>query len=165
MAKRDGFLAEIKNEAKGTLRYLECVPNDKLTWKPHEKSMDMGALVKHVAEMPDYIYYTLADDELDFAKTPYDASPLVSKEVAIENFKNGLEKALSILNEISDEDLMKPWTMRNGDDVYFTMPKIAVLRTFCLNHLYHHRGQLSVYLRLNDIALPAILGPSADEQV
>lgn len=163
MGKSAAYIAELEHEAIGTLKYLECVPNDKLTWKPHEKSMDMGTLTKHVAEMPHYIYLTLAKDELDFAKEPYDFSPLASNEAAIQEFKKGYDAAMEILKTTSDEQLMQPWTMRNGADIYFTMPRIAVLRTFCMNHLYHHRGQLSVYLRLNDIKLPGIIGPSADE--
>lgn len=163
MGKSAIYIAELEREAVGTLKYLESVPNDKLTWKPHEKSMDMGALVKHIAEMPHFIYLTLSKDELDFAKEPYDFAPLESKEKAIADFNKGLVEAIEILKTTSDEELMKPWSMRNGDDIYFTMPKIAVLRTFCMTHLYHHRGQLSVYLRLNDVSLPGIIGPSADE--
>ena len=163
MATVKGFLAELKQESASTKKILERVPLDKTTWKPHEKSMDMGTLTKHVAEMPHYIYLTLAKDELDFAKEPYDFSPLASNEAAIQEFKKGYDAAMEILKTTSDEQLMQPWTMRNGADIYFTMPRIAVLRTFCMNHLYHHRGQLSVYLRLNDIKLPGIIGPSADE--
>ncbi len=157
------FLAELDNEAKVTRSVLERVPADKFDWQPHEKSMTMGRLAVHVAEMFGWTKETCKSDVLDFAGmdfTPFE--PKTSEEL-LAFFDDHISKAKEILAETSDETFMTDWTMRNGEQVYFTMPKVAVMRTFVMNHIIHHRGQLSVYLRLNDIPVPSIYGPSADE--
>ena len=157
------FLGEIENEAKVTRSVLERVPADKFDYKPHEKSMTFGRLASHIAEMWGWTEATCKQDVLDFATmeyTPYD--PKTTDDL-LAFFDQHIAKAKAVLAETSDETLMTDWTMRNGDQVYFTMPKVAVMRTFVLNHIIHHRGQLSVYLRLNDIPVPSIYGPSADE--
>lgn len=157
------FLAELDNEAKVTRAVLERVPADKFDWKPHEKSMTFGRLAVHVAEMFGWTKDTLTSDVLDFAGetwTPYEPS---STADLLEFFDKQIAAAKEVLANTSDETFMTDWTMRNGEQVYFTMPKVAVMRTFVMNHIIHHRGQLSVYLRLNDIPVPSIYGPSADE--
>ena len=157
------FLGELENEAKVTRQVLERVPAEKFDWKPHEKSMTMGRLAVHVAEMFGWTKETLKSDVLDFASmdfTPFE--PKTSEEL-LAFFDDHIAKAKIILTETPDETFFTDWTMRNGDQVYFTMPKVAVMRTFVMNHIIHHRGQLSVYLRLNDIPVPSIYGPSADE--
>lgn len=157
------FLEELENEAKITRQCLERVPMDKLDWKPHEKSMPMGRLAVHCAEMFGWTKETLTQDTLDFATadmTPFE--PKTTDEL-MAFFDDHISKARTILGETADDTFMTDWTMRNGEQVYFTMPKVAVMRTFVLNHIVHHRGQLSVYLRLNDIPVPSIYGPSADE--
>lgn len=157
------FLAEMENEAKTARACLERVPVDKFDWKPHEKSMTMGRLASHVAEMFGWTKETLTQDVLDFAAgdfTPFE--PKTSEEL-LKFFDDHVATAKDVLNKTTDETFMTPWTMRNGEQVYFTMPKVAVMRTFVMNHIVHHRGQLSVYLRLNDIPVPSIYGPSADE--
>jgi len=157
------FLAELDNEAKVTRECLSRVPLDKSDWKPHEKSMPMGRLAVHCAEMFGWTKETLTQDVLDFATadmTPFE--PKTTEEL-LAFFDDHIEKAKEILGHTSDETFLTDWTMRNGEQVYFTMPKVAVMRTFVLNHIIHHRGQLSVYLRLNDIPVPSIYGPSADE--
>lgn len=157
------FLGELENEARVTRTVLERVPADKFDWKPHEKSMTMGRLAVHCAEMFGWTKETLKQDELDFAKMenkPFE--PKTTQEL-LAYFDDLIAKAKIVLNETSDETFMTDWTMRNGDQVYMTMPKVAVMRTFVMNHIVHHRGQLSVYLRLNDIPVPSIYGPSADE--
>lgn len=157
------FLAELDNEAKTTRACLERVPLDKSDWKPHEKSMSMGRLAVHCAEMFGWTKETLTQDELDFATmdmTPFEPR---NTEELLAFFDKHIEKAKEILGSTSDETMFTDWTMRNGEQVYMTMPKVAVMRTFVLNHIIHHRGQLSVYLRLNDIPVPSIYGPSADE--
>ncbi len=157
------FLAELDNEAKVTRSVLERVPADKFDWQPHEKSMTMGRLAVHVAEMFGWTKETLKSDVLDFSTmdmTPFE--PRTTDEL-LTFFDDQIANAKAILAETSDETFMTDWTMRNGETVYFTMPKVAVMRTFVMNHIIHHRGQLSVYLRLNDIPVPSIYGPSADE--
>ncbi len=157
------FLAELDNEAKTTRACLERVPMDKYDWKPHEKSMTFGRLAVHCAEMFGWTKETLTQDGLDFATadmTPFE--PKTTEEL-LAFFDDHIAKAKTILGETSDETFLTDWTMRNGEQIYMTMPKVAVMRSFVMNHIVHHRGQLTVYLRLNDIPVPPIYGPSADE--
>ena len=157
------FLAEMDNEAKVTRSCLERVPADKFDWKPHEKSMTMGRLAVHCAEMFGWTKETLKSDVLDFATADFKPFEPKSTEELLAFFDEHIALAKQILSETSDETFFTDWTMRNGEQVYFTMPKVAVMRSFVMNHIIHHRGQLSVYLRLNDIPVPSIYGPSADE--
>ena len=157
------FLAELDNEAKVTRSVLERVPADKFDWKPHDKSMTFGRLASHVAEMFGWTGSTLTSDSLDFATMEYTPFEPKSTEELLAFFDEHIAKAKATLGETSDETFMTNWTMRNGEQEYFTMPKVAVMRSFVMNHIIHHRGQLSVYLRLNDIPVPSIYGPSADE--
>jgi len=157
------FLAELENEAKVTRTCLERVPADKFDWKPHEKSMAFGRLASHIAEMFGWTKETLTKDVLDFATMDYKPFEPASTEELLAFFDERIADAKSTLASTSDEQFMTDWTMRNGEQVYFTMPKVAVMRSFVMNHIVHHRGQLSVYLRLNDIPVPSIYGPSADE--
>ena len=157
------FLNELENEAKVTRHVLERVPADKFDWKPHEKSMTMGRLAVHCAEMFGWTKETLKSDVLDFATMDFTPFEPKSSEELLAFFDDHIAKAKIILAETPDETFLTDWTMRNGEQVYFTMPKVAVMRTFVMNHIVHHRGQLSVYLRLNDIPVPSIYGPSADE--
>ena len=157
------FLAELENEAKVTRTVLERVPADKFGWKPHEKSMAFGQLAVHVAEMFGWTKETLKGDVLDFATMDYKQFEPGSTDELLAYFDELIAKSKAVIAETSDETFMTNWTMRNGEQVYFTMPKVAVMRSFVMNHIIHHRGQLSVYLRLNDIPVPQIYGPSADE--
>ncbi|MCC6865791.1 MAG: DinB family protein [Ignavibacteria bacterium] len=163
MAIKDAFLAELKQEAESTRKLLERVPMDKPDWAPHAKSMKLGNLANHVAELPGWTMVTLDHDELDFAKWEY--KPVIPKttEELVKNFDEQVSKAVECLNRTTDDIFMQNWTMRMGDKIFFTLPKAAVLRTFTFNHSYHHRAQLGVYLRLLDIPLPGIYGPTADE--
>lgn len=157
------FLAELDNEAKVTRSCLERVPADKFNWKPHEKSMTMSRLATHVAEMFGWTKVTLQQDTLDFAAFDYKPFEPKTTDELLSFFDDHIANAKQILSETPDETFFTDWTMRNGEQVYFTMPKVAVMRSFVMNHIIHHRGQLSVYLRLNDIPVPSIYGPSADE--
>ena len=157
------FLSELENEIKTTRTILERVPADKFAYQPHEKSMTFSRLAVHVAEMFGWITMTMKTDVLDFAENSWDAYEPKTTEELLGFFDKTVAEAKEVLENCTDENFMEDWTMKNGETVYFTMPKIAVLRTWCFNHIYHHRGQLSVYLRLNDIAVPSIYGPSADE--
>jgi uncharacterized damage-inducible protein DinB len=157
------FLAELDNEAKVTRSVLERIPADKFGWQPHDKSMAFGRLASHVAEMFGWTKDTLKSDVLDFATMDYKPFEPQTTEELLAFFDEHIANAKATLAETSDETFMTDWTMRNGEQVYFTMPKVAVMRSFVMNHIIHHRGQLSVYLRLNDIPVPSIYGPSADE--
>lgn len=158
-----GFLGEIQHEAATTRTVLERVTEDKFDYKPHEKSMSFGRLATHVAEMFSWIKTTFEVDVLDFSEGDYAPFEPKSNAELLDYFDKCVAEATEALTNAADETFFKEWTMRNGETVYFTMPKIQVLRSFCLNHIIHHRGQLSVYLRLNDIPVPQIYGPSADE--
>ena len=157
------IIAELQHESAVTRTVLERVPSEKFGWTPHEKSMSFGKLACHIAEMYLWFDSTLNDTELDFAKFDYKPFEAETTEQLLEFFDANVQAAIGHLQNASDEDLMVNWAMRNGEEVYFSMPRIQVVRAFMLNHIVHHRGQLSVYLRLNDIPVPSIYGPSADE--
>ena len=158
-----GLIGELSQEAATTRKILERIPAEKFDYKPHEKSMTMVRLATHVAEMIDWVNETCTKDELDFAAMDY--KPFEPKTTAelVEFHDKLVVSALETLKNTSDEDMHKAWSLKNGETTYFTMTKIATIRTMCFNHIWHHRGQLSVYLRLNDIPVPSIYGPSADE--
>lgn len=126
--------------------------------------MPIGRLATHIAELPSWVSMTLHTDELDWAKTEYKPTVVKTREELVALLDKNVDQAVKDLENATDEDFVKPWTMRNGEHVFFQLPKAAIIRTFAMNHLVHHRGQLSVYLRLNDIPLPGIYGPTADEQ-
>ncbi len=157
------FIAELQHEAATTRQCLERIPAEKFDWKPHEKSMTFGRLASHIAEMFGWTPATLTQPELDFAKFDYTPFDPKTTEELVEFLDKNVNEAIETLRNTPDDVFLENWTMRNGETVYFTMPKIGVMRSFVGNHIVHHRGQLSVYLRLNDIAVPAIYGPSADE--
>lgn len=155
--------AELQQEAKTTRRILERVPEASFGWKPHEKSMTLGRLAAHVAELPELILPALGQDELDFASG--DFKPFVPQTTAelLEKFDRNIAAAAEALQQQPDERMGEKWRLRSGDHVLFEMPREMVVRFVGLNHVIHHRGQLSVYLRLLDVPLPSIYGPSADE--
>jgi uncharacterized damage-inducible protein DinB len=160
------LLPEFDHEMATTRRTLERVPADKLGWKPHEKSMTLGRLATHIAEMPGWAMPTLNRESLDLA--PPGAPPYqpVSKDTVadiVAYFDENVAAARAAIAAASDESLMQSWSLLMGGNAVFTMPRIAVLRSMIVNHVIHHRGQLSVYLRLNDAPVPSIYGPSADE--
>ena len=164
MALNEPIIAEMEHESAATRKALERVPEDKFSWKPHEKSMTLGALASHVAEIATWTGPTINQDELDFAKAEY--KPFVPKTTAelVEFYDKNQAEALKILKEnATDENLMGMWSLKNGETTYMTMPRIGVMRGFVLSHLIHHRAQLGVYLRMLDIPLPSTYGPSADE--
>lgn len=159
----NALIAELEQEAKVTRSVLERIPADKFDWKPHDKSMTFGRLASHVAEMFGWTPATLQHAELDFSKMDYKPFEPKTTSELVEFLDKHVAEAVETLRNSTDETFMENWTMRNGEQVYFTMPKAAVMRSFVMNHIVHHRGQLSVYLRLNDIPVPSIYGPSADE--
>lgn len=164
MAINQAFLGELDHEAKTTRRVLERVPTEKFGWKPHEKSMTMGELAAHIADLFSWYVVTLDQDELDFAKGYKNPSPATTEEL-LALFDENISAAKACLSKSeTDERFRQNWTLRNSEHVFFTLPRAAVLRTMVGNHIVHHRGQLSLYLRLNDIPVPSIYGPSADEK-
>jgi uncharacterized damage-inducible protein DinB len=163
MSIAQALLAEFDVEMANTHRTLARLPEDKLEWTPDPKSMTMARLAAHVAEMPGWAAMALSTDELDFAKGGYVPAEANSREQVLEILKKNVKAARAAIAAASDADFLKPWTLRSGDQVFFTMPKIAAIRGMVMNHTIHHRGQLTVYYRLTGVPVPALYGPSADE--
>lgn len=157
------LLPEFKQESASTKKMLEKVPEDKFDWMPHNKSMSLGKLAAHVANIPNWMILVLTTDEFDFATAGYKEDSAKTQQELVAVFDNNYRQALQNLEHASDETLRGSWTFRSGDHVIFTLPRIAAIRTLAMNHLLHHRGQLSVYLRLLDVPVPGMYGPSADE--
>lgn len=160
----EALLAEFQQEAAGTRKILSLVPFDKLDYKPHEKSMALGRLATHVAEIAGWWQECLVHDELDFSKGDFTPKTFTHVDELLAYFDDLVQKSSHIISQSTPENFIKPWTMRNGEMIYFTLPKAEVVRTWCLNHWFHHRAQLGVYLRLLDIPIPGLYGPSADDQ-
>jgi uncharacterized damage-inducible protein DinB len=156
------LLPEFDQEIKSTRKLLECVPDGKFDYKPHEKSMSLGQLAAHVAQIPEYTVSTIKLERLDFTGQEKPFAPATCKEL-LEAFDKSAAEGRALLANASDEDLAKIWTLTYMGKEVFSMPRAAVLRNMCFNHLYHHRGQLGVYLRMNNVAIPGMYGPSADE--
>jgi len=166
MALRDALLPEFEYEMTTTRKTLERVPEDKLTWKPHETSMPMGRLAGHIAEMAGFVASTFQGDSFDFAPPgapPTQPTVMTSRKQLLEIFDKNVASAKAAISKASDEELYKTWTLMNGGKTFFAMPRIQVLRSMILNHVIHHRGQLSVYLRMNQVPGPSIYGPCGDE--
>ena len=156
--------AELEQEASNSRKMLSKLPAEHFTWKPHEKSFALGHLAAHVAELPTWVGLTVKADELDFATMNYKTPVVSTSEELMKLFEENLSKAKEDLQGITDETMMKNWSLRNKDHIFFTMPKMAVVRSMVLNHIIHHRAQLGVYLRLLNIAVPGMYGPTADEK-
>ena len=156
------LLMELEQESATTRRLLERLPEDKLGWKPHEKSMTLGQLAMHVATIPSAIASVLAGDSFDVSVSmmPPEAG---SRAQVIGAFEKSQAEAVETLGEFDDAALAKMWAAKKGGRTLMALPRGAVIRFILLNHLVHHRGQLSVYLRLLAVPVPSIYGPSADE--
>lgn len=162
----DALTPEFEHEIAITRSLLERIPDDKADWKPHPKSMSMGQLAIHIVNLTRWAEYTLKETEFDVS--PVGGAPLVEKKWtsradALAELDAGAAEARNAIAASSDGEMMVPWCLKAAGQTIFTMPRAAVLRSFVLSHIIHHRGQLSVYLRLNDVAVPPIYGPSADE--
>ena len=155
------LVQEFESEAKTTRRVLERVPSDKLTWTPHAKSMSLGRLAMHLATAPGAISGWPLADQFEFKGDPAPV-PTCTDDI-ISAHDSGVERVKENLQKIGDAGLGASWTGSAGGKTLMTMPKAALLRALLMNHTYHHRGQLSVYLRLLDVPVPPIYGPSADE--
>lgn len=156
--------SELKGEATATRKMLERFPAGQTDWSPHEKSMTIGKLANHISDVAGWVKIIVNQEELDFAVSGYEIPEFDTGAKLTGHFDLQVETALEVLQNVSDEDLLKTWRLRNGDEIFFEMPRIAVLRGMVMNHLIHHRGQYSVYLRLKDVPLPSVYGPTADEQ-
>ena len=168
MQIRDALLPEFDRESANTRKVLERVPMDKADWRPHPKSWDMATLADHLQGILQWGVVTLTSDSFDVASPEaekYRPDPARTTEELLARFDKGRAAARAALAAADNEHLMKPWALVNGGQTIFSMPRVAALRAFVLNHSVHHRGQLCVYLRLNDVPVPALYGPSADEQV
>ncbi len=166
MAVRDMLLPEFDQEMSTTRGMLERVPEDKPEWKPHAKSMTLARLAGHVSEMPMWATMTLTQDSIDLHPPggPSQApAVMTSREELLEAFDANVRVAREALSAAQDPDFMKPWSLLSGGKTLFTLPRMAVLRSFVFSHTVHHRAQLGVYLRMNDIPLPQSYGPTADE--
>jgi uncharacterized damage-inducible protein DinB len=167
MALRDSILPEFDHEMAVTRKTLERVPEDKPDWKPHDKSMTMGRLAGHVAELPGFVTMCLQQDSFNVRPAGGGPSrqPLVmtSRKQLLDDFDKNVAGLRNTLSTASDETLLQSWSLFAGDKAIFTAPRIGVVRSFCLNHVIHHRAQLGVYLRLNNVPVPSVYGPSADE--
>jgi uncharacterized damage-inducible protein DinB len=166
MALSEALLPEFDQEMANTRKTLERVPDGKFDWKPHPKSGTMGWLAGHVASIPEWMELTIEKDSLDMAPNGVQMQPPPlpkTRKELLEQFDKHVAKSRKALAGASDSHLLKEWSFLNNGKVLFAMPRIVCLRTWVMNHIIHHRAQLGVYLRLNNIPVPAIYGPSADE--
>ena len=160
----DALLPEFDHEMTVTRKLLERVPEDKLAWKPHPKSMALGQLAQHVATIPMWGAMTLNRTELDLGGSQQ-LAPITSRAGLLSFFDQNVANARAALTGKGDGEMMAAWALKRDGQTIFSMPKAGVWRGFVLSHLIHHRGQLSVYLRINDVLIPSMYGPSADEGV
>jgi uncharacterized damage-inducible protein DinB len=156
------IVQELEQEAQATRRVLERVPEERLGWKPHPKSMTLGQLAMHIANLPGAIA-EISRRSFD-VRTPIPRPEATSTAEVLAAFDDSMARAMSILSGMSDSELAAPWRMMNGDRELWSIPRAAFLRSVMLNHWYHHRGQLTVYLRQTGVPLPAVYGDSADER-
>ena len=167
MRLSETLVPELDQEMATTRRLLERVPDDHTGWKPHDKSMSLGRLATHLAELPNFVNTILGGAELDIAARMAGYTPKIlgTHQEILDLFDSNVGSARAAIESSDNEALMQPWTLRRGENVVFTLPRVAVLRVMVFSHIIHHRGQLSVYLRLQDVPVPSIYGPSADEAV
>jgi len=158
----DAMLPEFDHEMSVTRKLLERVPEDKADWKPHAKSMSLGQLAQHVATLPQWGSMTLKQQEFDLGANPPN-EPIRTRAELLSTFDRLVADTRGALAGKTDAELMAPWALKKDGHTIFQMPKASVWRSFVISHLVHHRGQLSVYLRLHDVPVPSIYGPSADE--
>ena len=165
MAISDALLPEFDHEMANTRKTLERIPDEKLGWKPHEKSSGLADLGTHLSNLPSWAVLAVNQDVFDMAPEGKEIRVPAAKSRAemIETFDKNVTEARAAIAGASDEHLFKPWTLLSGGAAVLSLPRVAILRSFVMNHIIHHRAQLGVYLRLNDIPVPSIYGPSADE--
>lgn len=162
MSISQSLLPEFDQEMRVTRRYFERLPEDQFGWRPHEKSMTLGHLATHLAQIPGWFVPTLLQDELDM--TGFKPELETTNAALLAKFDANVAAARAAIEGKDDAGWMAAWSLKGDGHTYFTMPKVVVARSFCMNHLIHHRAQLGVYLRLLGAPVPSTYGPSADEQ-
>jgi uncharacterized damage-inducible protein DinB len=162
MPLNQALLPEFDHEMANTRKSLERIPDNKFDWKPHQKSMTLGGLAGHLATINGWVDAIIGQDSFDVANSP-PTPKFKNRQEVLDAFDKGTVSARKAISAASDEQFMKSWSLLSKGQPIFTLPRIGVVRSFILNHGIHHRAQLGVYLRLNDIAVPSIYGPSADE--
>ena len=166
MKYAETILPEFDQEMASTRKVLERIPEDKFDWKAHPKSHTIGWNANHVADLPNWLVVTLTQPSLDIAPVggpPFQLPKLTSRQEILDLFAKNVAAARQAIFAVKDEDMDKMWSLERAGKPIFTMPRAAVVRGFVLNHLIHHRAHLCVYLRLNDVAVPGMYGPSGDE--
>jgi len=165
MAFSDMLLPEFDLEMANTRKVLERVPDDKFDWRPHAKSFTMGELAGHLANMTSWITLSLTADSFDVMPdgVPRRQQPYASAAAILEAFDSSVAQARALLASTTDEQYLQPWSLLGNGKPFFTLPRLSMLRTMVFNHIIHHRGQLTIYLRMNDMPLPQLYGPTADE--
>lgn len=163
MTMSQALLPEFDNEMKLTRKALERVPDDKFDWKPHAKSMSLGRLAGHLAELPAFGTSVILTDGINFDKGEYKPAVVTNRAEVLEIFDKNVAATHEAIAGATDDHLRQPWHLIYQEKKLFEAPRAAAFRAMALNHVIHHRGQLTVYLRLNDVAVPSIYGPSADE--
>lgn len=161
------LIPEFDHEMAGTRRVLERVPTTHANWQPHEKSMSLARLATHIAELPRMIPSIVHDEALDLfppGGEPFERQTPLAPNELLSFFDENVAEARALLGAATDEQLMRPWTLAGAGHTIFTLPKVAAYRGAVINHLIHHRGQLTVYLRLTGTPVPGLYGPSADER-
>jgi uncharacterized damage-inducible protein DinB len=161
------MLPEFDQEMQSTRKVLERLPDEKWSWKPHDKSGTLGWYAWHISSLPGWTTMTINTEELDYApvgKPAFQPPKVENRKDALEIFDKEAAEARAALATVSDEDMMKGWTLLAGGQKIFTMPRIACIRGMVMNHLIHHRAQLTVYYRLLEVPVPGLYGPSGDEQ-
>jgi uncharacterized damage-inducible protein DinB len=158
------LFGDLDAELANTRRILERVPTDQLGYRPHEKSYSLGELATHIANLPNWMTGIVGQAEFDLAGSPPDLAVPDTPDEIVADFDSAVAGMRQTLAAAADEAWSAPWTLRMGDHVIFTLPRAAVFRNAGISHLIHHRAQLGVYLRLLDVAVPGMYGPSADEQ-
>ena len=164
MMIRDALLPEFDHEMGTTRRLLERVPEDRLSWQPHQKSMTLGRLATHIAEIPHWSQTIIKDSVFEMNPGSFVPRTAASRADLLKTFDESVAAARALVAGASDAELTATWTMKAGGHEVVSAPKVAMWRSFVMNHGIHHRGQLSVYLRENNVPIPPIYGPSADEQ-
>jgi uncharacterized damage-inducible protein DinB len=167
MSIAEALLPEFDREMGSTRRVLERVPDGQFGWQPHPKSMTLGRLAEHLAELPQWVGVTVGQSAFDMgtARRPDGYMSPQTRSAVLAAFDANVHAARAALAGKTDAELMAPWTLLRSGQMLFTMPKASVLRSFVMNHIIHHRGQMTVYLRLHDVPVPSIYGPSGDEAI
>ena len=157
----DPILMEIDREAQTTKRVLDRIPEDKLSWKPHPKAFSLGQLALHIAAVPGNVATAAAQDS--FEAPNFTQTEATSRQEVLDTFAKSQETVKATLNKMDDAKLMSMWSLTKNGKILMSVPRVGFIRSILMNHMYHHRGQLSVYLRILDVPVPSIYGPSADE--